>query len=122
MRNRRTPYLHKFHVIHPMKLIATQDYNVLNSFVIVIILNKYRRTLCNSATRMSEWSSINKKISTTSSIQINFLIESAVPWNHPAGSSGICVAANTCMLEQLVFQLITCPELRINNLPHSMEH
>lgn len=52
----------------------------------------------NNATGMSEWTFINEKISTTSSTQINFLIESAVPWNHPAGSSGICVAANTCRM------------------------
>jgi hypothetical protein len=37
-----------------------------------------------------------KKIA-TSSTQINFLIASAVPSNHPTGSSSICVAANTCM-------------------------
>jgi len=41
-----------------------------------------------------------EKILTTSSTQINFLIASAVPWNHPAGYSGICVAANTCLSEQ----------------------
>lgn len=54
MRNRSTPYLHKFHVIHLIKLIATQDYNVLNRFVIVIILNKYRRTQNYKETMLQE--------------------------------------------------------------------
>jgi hypothetical protein len=54
MRNKRTPYLHKFHVIHPIKLIATQDYNVVNGFVTVIILKKYRRTQNYKETMLQE--------------------------------------------------------------------
>jgi hypothetical protein len=33
-------HLHKLHVIHPVKLISTQDYNVLNVVLIVMILDR----------------------------------------------------------------------------------
>jgi hypothetical protein len=36
----------------------------------------------------------------TSSTQINFLTASAVPWNQPADSPGICVAASTYLMEK----------------------
>lgn len=48
----------------------------------------------------------------TSSTQINFLTASAVPRNHPAASPGICVAANTYLLQKGVSVNVCCSQLK----------